>query len=107
MKDIKLYHGSRGGIEGDIEPCSRLHCDFGKGFYMGTDKQQAKSLVCNEHAPVFYLVEFKLSEIPEDRILTLEGKDWLNAILAARALNENYSKLDIAKKWLKSLIDMT
>jgi hypothetical protein len=53
MKDIKLYHGSRGGIEGDIEPCSRLHCDFGKGFYMGTDKQQAKSLVCNEHAPVF------------------------------------------------------
>lgn len=103
MKDIKLYHGSRGGIEGDIEPCSRLHCGFGKGFYMGTDKQQAKSLVCNEHAPVFYLVEFKLSEIPEDRILTLEGKDWLNAILAARALNENYSKLDIAKKWLKKL----
>ena len=35
MEDVILYHGSRGGIQGKIRPCSRLRCDFGKGFYMG------------------------------------------------------------------------
>lgn len=33
MRDITLFHGSRGGIVGDIKPQSRVHCDFGKGFY--------------------------------------------------------------------------
>ena len=34
---VLLYHGSKSGIEGKIEPKSRSQCDFGKGFYMGTD----------------------------------------------------------------------
>ena len=33
---IILYHGSKSGIIGAIEPKSRKQCDFGKGFYMGT-----------------------------------------------------------------------
>lgn len=35
MKDIILYHGSKGGIKGNIKPISREFCDFGKGFYLG------------------------------------------------------------------------
>lgn len=29
MKDIILFHGSRGGIDGPIKPSSRIRCDFG------------------------------------------------------------------------------
>lgn len=35
--DHMLYHASRSGIKGKIQPSSRSRCDFGKGFYMGTD----------------------------------------------------------------------
>ena len=40
-KDIILYHGSRGGIDGDIAPISRARCDFGQGFYLGEEEKQA------------------------------------------------------------------
>ena len=33
---VLLYHGSKSGIKGSIEPKSRKQCDFGQGFYMGT-----------------------------------------------------------------------
>ena len=42
MEDLILYHGSRGGLQGPIAPISRVRCDFGKGFYMGTNEIQAK-----------------------------------------------------------------
>ena len=32
-----LYHASRFGISSNIQPISRSRCDFGRGFYMGTD----------------------------------------------------------------------
>ena len=41
MEDIILFHGSRGGLQGDIQPQSRVD-DFGKGFYMGESQDQAK-----------------------------------------------------------------
>lgn len=44
---IILYHGSKSGIEGKIEPKSRSQCDFGKGFYMGTEPSQALTLICD------------------------------------------------------------
>ncbi len=103
MKDITLYHGSRGGIKGDIQPTSRELCDFGKGFYMGTDPEQAKSLVADKREPVLYKLKFRLSEIPESRILVLEDKDWLNAVLAKRKLCEEFNNLKLAEKWNKEL----
>lgn len=44
---VTLYHGSKSGIVGDIAPTSREHCDFGRGFYMGTEKTQPLTLICN------------------------------------------------------------
>lgn len=41
---ITLYHGSISGIKGDIKPISSEICDFGKGFYMATNKEYA---MCN------------------------------------------------------------
>ena len=43
---ILLYHGSKSGIIGDIAPKSREMCDFGKGFYMGTEPGQPLTLCC-------------------------------------------------------------
>lgn len=53
MKDIILYHGSRGGIEGNIKPESREKCDFGKGFYLGENPMQVRGLICGDSDPVF------------------------------------------------------
>ena len=53
---VLLYHGSKSGIEGKIEPKSRSQCDFGKGFYMGTDPSQALTLICDYDKSKFYIV---------------------------------------------------
>ena len=101
MKDIILFHGSRGGIDGPIKPSSRIRCDFGQGFYMGQDAMQAKSLVTEDSTPYFYTLKFKLSEIPEDRILNLtDDKDWLYTILANRKRVQEFNELNIAKEYL-------
>lgn len=89
MKDMTLYHGSRGGIIGKIQPSSRIRCDFGQGFYMGTRQEQAKTLVYNDPMPVFYTVNFKLSNISDRKILTLADMDWAFYILYNRGRLEN------------------
>ena len=40
-----LYHGSKSGIKGHIAPICRERCDFGKGFYMGTEPYQPLTLI--------------------------------------------------------------
>ena len=58
---LVLYHGSKKGLTGEIAPISREQCDFGKGFYMGTNTLQPLTLVCAEEKPKFYTVEMDLS----------------------------------------------
>ncbi len=53
---IILYHGSKSGIEGKISPISRAKCDFGAGFYMGTDSMQPLTLICDYEKSKFYVV---------------------------------------------------
>ena len=60
---VLLYHGSKFGIEGAIEPKSRKQCDFGKGFYMGTDPGQALTLICDYEKSKFYIVSVNLDEL--------------------------------------------
>lgn len=103
MEDKILYHGSRGGIEGNIRPISRERCDFGKGFYMGESIEQAKGLISNSPDPIIYTVKLKLSEIPDDKILILDNKEWLYTILANRKRVQEFNELETAKKWLKKI----
>ena len=70
---LRLYHGSRGGLQGDIQPCSRERCDFGKGFYMGTMREQAEMLICEDADPIMYEMDFHLENIPPERILQLDN----------------------------------
>ncbi len=95
MDDIILFHGSRGGFEGDIKPISRKTCDFGKGFYMGTDIMQAKEIVSNDFEPYLYTLKLKLSEIPENKILDLRKNNnkWIDIILANRRKVPDFNKL--------------
>ena len=58
-----LFHGSKSGIEGDIMPKSRSQCDFGKGFYMGTEVLQPLTLICNYTNPVLYFVAINQSDL--------------------------------------------
>lgn len=60
---VLLYHGSKSGIEGSIEPKSRKQCDFGKGFYMGTDPGQALTLICDYEKSKFYIVSVSMDNL--------------------------------------------
>lgn len=76
---ITLYHGSKSGIDGAIAPVSRERCDFGKGFYMGTDRMQPLTLICNYPHAKLYTLSVDLSGL---KILDVErGLDW--ALLVA------------------------
>ena len=68
---VLLYHGSKSGIEGAIEPKSRKQCDFGKGFYLGTDPSQALTLICDYEKSKLYLVsidtrQLAMLDVPAD-----------------------------------------
>ena len=68
---VLLYHGSKSGIAGPVAPKSRKQCDFGKGFYMGTDPGQALTLICDYDQSKFYIVSVCVDalahmEVPSD-----------------------------------------
>ena len=60
---VLLYHGSKSGIEGNIAPLSRKQCDFGKGFYMGTEPAQALTLICDYEKSRFYIISICTDEL--------------------------------------------
>ena len=76
---VLLYHGSKAGIVGVIEPKSRKQCDFGQGFYMGTEPSQALTLICDYEKSKFYILS-----VPTDALEQLEVPADLNwAMLVA------------------------
>lgn len=86
---VTLYHGSKSGIHGKIAPISRERCDFGKGFYMGTNRIQPLTLICNYPNARIYTLSVNLSGFS---ILDIEvGLDW--ALLVAY----NCGKMDSVK----------
>lgn len=60
---VLLYHGSKSGVEGDIAPKSRKQCDFGEGFYMGTEPSQALTLICDYENAKFYIVSISVEDL--------------------------------------------
>ena len=99
MDDVILFHGSRGGIQGDIQPKSRQRCDFGYGFYMGNNELQAKTLVASDADPYFYKLNVRLSELPDERILEVRDLDWAYFVLYNRGKLESIKGTDFYKKY--------
>ena len=95
--NLVLYHGSKKGIVGDIAPISRDECDFGSGFYMGTNTLQPLTLVCNEDKPKFYTVELDMTGL---KVLTVEiGMDWAMLIAYYRKEMESAKGTPIYEKY--------
>lgn len=58
VKNMKLYHGSKSGIKGDIQcNLSRDKCDFGPGFYMEDKPEQPMGLIAGWETHRFYEME--------------------------------------------------
>jgi transcriptional regulator with XRE-family HTH domain len=58
---VILYHGSKSGIKGPIAPISRERCDFGKGFYMGTEPYQPLTLISDFEESKFYVISLDMT----------------------------------------------
>ena len=101
---ILLYHGSKSGIVGDIAPQSREMCDFGKGFYMGTEPGQPLTLICDFDKSKFYIVSIDAAAL--DAIEIKADLDWAMLVAFHRGrmdkikgttFYEKYSRMDAGK----------
>ncbi len=94
-----VYHGSKKGIVGDIAPKSREFCDFGKGFYLGTDASQPLTLICDEKKPKFYTLKFDLTDL---KVLHVElGIEWAMLIAYYRGYMNEVKGSSIYNKYAK------
>lgn len=94
-----VYHGSKKGIVGEIAPISRESCDFGKGFYLGTDPAQPLTLICDEKKPILYTMKFDLTGL---KVLEVEmNLEWAMLIAYYRGYMEEVKGNDIYKKYEK------
>ncbi len=93
-REIVLYHGSRDGIIGNIQPSSRGRCDFGAAFYCGNQKEQAELLIKdNGTMKILYTVVVDLSNL---NVYTFEDTvSWALYIAAKRKIIdvEKYGKI--------------
>ena len=101
---ILLYHGSKSGIVGDIAPKSREMCDFGKGFYMGTEPGQPLTLICDFEKSKFYIVSIDTKNL--DAVEIKADLDWAMLVAFHRGrmdkikgtfFYEKYSRIDAGK----------
>lgn len=101
---ILLYHGSKSGLVGDIAPKSREMCDFGKGFYMGTEPGQPLTLICDFEKSKFYIVSINMKSL--DTVEIKADLDWTMLVAFHRgrmdkikgtAFYEKYSRIDAGK----------
>ncbi|MCR4823455.1 MAG: DUF3990 domain-containing protein [Treponema sp.] len=98
-KGLVLYHGSYCSVEDpDLEKCA-LYKDFGRGFYLTTSKEQAKSFAKISAAKQIakgnftgnfaFLSFFRVKDISDLNLYIFETANipWLKAIVAHRSGN--------------------
>lgn len=94
---ILLYHGSKSGIVGNIEPKSRKQCDFGKGFYMGNEPSQALTLICDYEKSKFYIVSICVDEL--EQLNVPAGIDWAMLVAYHRGRMEKINGTTFYNKY--------
>ncbi len=98
-KSLIVYHGSKKGILGKIEPISRESCDFGRGFYLGTDPAQPLTLICDEDRPILYTMKLDLTGL---KVLKVEMNiEWAMLIAYYRGYMDEVKDSKIYKKYEK------
>lgn len=100
---VLLYHGSRRGLIGEIAPISREHCDFGKGFYMGSTPEQPLTLICDFDEAKFYVVSINLNELESIEIPA--DIDWAIVVAYHRGKMEKIKGTKFYKKYSEMFLD--
>ncbi len=100
---VLLYHGSKSGIEGIIEPKSRKQCDFGKGFYMGTDPGQALTLICDYEKSKFYIVSVNTDNLTQIEVPA--NIDWAMLVAYHRGKMEKINGTPFYNKYRDMMQD--
>ena len=103
---IILYHGSKTGIVGPIRPISREFCDFGRGFYMGTEAHQPLTMLFSSDKNVvsdvcLYIVEFDMRDLKVMHVPF--GIDWALLIAYCRGMMEDFKGTDQYEKYRSML----
>ena len=94
---VLLYHGSKSGIEGDIALLSRKQCDFGEGFYMGTEPSQALTLICDYESAKLYIVSISMDDLA---VLDVPADlEWAMIIAYNRGKMESIKGTDVYEKY--------
>ena len=94
---LTLYHGSKSGISGPIRPISRSACDFGPGFYMGTERTQPLTLICSYQTSQLYRVQLSLSGL---RVLDIPTDlDWAMMIAYFRGRLKDIRGTELYEKY--------
>ena len=94
-----LYHGSKSGIKGTIAPISREYCDFGKGFYMGTEPNQPLTLVSDFEQSKFYVVSLDQTDLKTLRVKP--DIEWAMLVAYHRGKMENARGTALYERYAK------
>ncbi|MCQ2084949.1 MAG: DUF3990 domain-containing protein [archaeon] len=97
-----LYHGSKGGIDGDIKPISRSRCDFGRGFYLGSDPRQPLMLVAGNESARYYRMTMDTHSLHS--VIFKPDIDWIMAVAFNRNRLCGYEDTEIYRKYSRCLL---
>lgn len=92
-----LFHGSKSGLKGRIAPISRDKCDFGRGFYMGTEPDQPLTLISDFDQSKFYVVSVSLSAL--EKLNVQPDLDWAMIVAYNRGKMERINGTALYKKY--------
>ncbi len=90
-----FYHGSRSGIYGEVSPdISRSKIDFGKGFYLGTNRNQVLQLISNFKTSAIYEFRIPQNVITAKNSVFLSKEEWMYYVLYNRGKLEEIAGTD-------------
>ena len=94
---VRVYHGSRGGLQGAIRPVSDCSADFGSGFYMGDEITQPQTLICEAETPVLYTLDLNLDGL---KVMRFEPNvDWALFVAFNRGKLEAYRNMSFYQRF--------
>ena len=92
--NIVLFHGSRKGIEGNIDLMHTKEInDFGRGFYLGETFEQAATYIAYSMSHYVYSLSLNLKDLKVVKFNV--NREWMFAIAYYRSWLDSYDKSTI------------